>query len=182
LSFPKISVPVIVVIVVLVVLVSLAYPSVTLSSVTSQTISYVVISAGSYTTGYPQSASTVVLANQITSTAWYLGNLLCDPASMACTPQAFPTATMTYTEWSTYPYQVTVYSQIQTSYTTESTSLLTQTNYQTVPPYAAAGLNDLQFGLSVLLIFGAFVAGILFLFAKKNRDRTVQILKLNVCF
>jgi hypothetical protein len=157
--------------------VSLAYPSVTLSSVTSQTVSYAVTSAIGYTTGYPQSESTVVLAKQITSTAWYLGNPLCDPASMACTPQAFPTATMTYTEWATYPYQVTVYSQIQTPFTTQATSLLTRTNYQTVPPYAAAGLTDLQFELSVLLIFGAFVAGILFLFAKKNRVRTLQIPK-----
>jgi len=168
LPLPKIALRVVVVLVTVVVLVSLAYPSITVSSATTQTFPTFVTLTNGYTTGYPQSSSTIVLAESYVSTEWYPGNGLCDPASMACTPQPIPTVTITYTQWSTYFYQVTVYSQLSTTYTSESAAVSTQTSYQTVAPYAAAGISEFQYGLAAMLIFAAVVATILFFYGKES--------------
>jgi hypothetical protein len=154
--------------VVVVAAVSFAVPSIPTPSQTTQESSSVITSVTSYTSEFSESASTVVLAAQTTSTIWYQGNALCDPASMACTPQAFPTATVTYTGWSTYPYEITIYSQVQSTYTTESVTFATQTSYQTVAPYVAIGLSELQFGLAFLFISAAIISGLLLLYAKNG--------------
>jgi len=160
--------PALILLIAIVTVASLTYPSVTVLSLSTKPVLNLITPTTEYTSAYPQDASTIVLAAQTTSTVWYLGNPLCDPASMACTPQPLPTATITITQWSTYFYQTTVYTQIQSTYTTESVSLSTQTNYQTVAVYVAAGLSLLQFGLIAMLVLASLCAAILFLYAKRK--------------
>jgi hypothetical protein len=166
---PKILILVVVLLVTIVALTSLAYPSINVSRLSTQSIPAFVTLTNSYSTGYPESSSTIVLAGYSTSTAWYPGNPFCDPASMACTPQPLPTSTITYTQSSTYLYPVTVYSELSTTYTSESIALSTQTSYQTLAPYAAAGLSDFQYGLAAMVILAMIVAVILFVYAKGGR-------------
>jgi len=147
-------------------LASLAYPSISVSSTSTQSVPTLVPLTNSYSTGYAQGSSTVVFAGFSTSTAWYPGNPFCDPASMACIPQPLPTSTITYNESSTYLYEVTVYSQVSTTYTSESIALSTQTSYQTIAPYAVVGLSDFQFGLSGMLILAAIVLATLIFYAR----------------
>jgi hypothetical protein len=52
------------------------------------------------------------------------------------------------------------------TYTSEFTGFSAQTYYETIPPYAAAGLSELEFGLLVLLTVGAVGAAVLFLFVR----------------
>ena len=163
---PKILVAVGVLLVTIVALVSLAYPSINVSSISTQSVPTLVPLTNSYSTGYAQGSSTIVLAGYSTSTAWYPGNPFCDPASMACTPQPLPTSTITYTQSSTYLYQVTVYSQLSTTYTSESIALSTQTSYQTLAPYAVVGLSEFQFGLAAMLILAAIVAATIIFYTK----------------
>lgn len=117
------------------------------------------------------SASTV-LAGYSTTTAWYPGDPICDPTSNACTPYPTPTATFVYAQSATYSYQVTINSQGTSTYTSEFTGFSTQTNYQTIPPYAAAGLSDFEFGLIALLIVAVVVAAMLLLFVKGAASRS----------
>jgi hypothetical protein len=77
-----------------------------------------------------------------------------------------PTATFVYAQSATYNYQVTISSEVASAYTSEFTGFSTQTYYQTVPPYAAAGLSELEFGLLALLVVGAVGAAILVLFVR----------------
>jgi len=149
-------------------LVSLAYPSINVSTASTHTLPTFMIYTSGYTEGYPQLSSTFVLAYSFVSTEWYPGNGLCDPASMACTPQPMPTATTTFTQWSAYFYQVTVYSQISTTYTNQSVVVSTETSYQPVAPYAIAGLNEFQYGLSAMLIVAAIIVLIMIFYAKGN--------------
>ena len=168
---PKILVLVVVLVIAIVALTSLAYPSINVQSLSTQSVPTLVTLTNRYSTGYPQSSSSIELAGYSTSTAWYPGNPFCDPASMACTPQALPTSTITYTQSSTYIYQVTVYSQVSTTYTSESIAVSTQTSYQTLAPYAAAGLSDFQYGLAAMLILAVILAVILSLYAKGDRPQ-----------
>jgi hypothetical protein len=168
-------VPVIVVLAAVIALASLAYPSITVSQVTAQIVPRVVTLTNGYMTGYPQSSSTVVLEGYSTSTAWYPGNPICDPASSACTPQPLPTSTMTYTQWSTYFYEVTIYSRLPTTYTSESMTLAIQTNYQTIGAYAATGLSDFQYGLAAMLILAGIVAAFLYVYAAGHSRSRPQV-------
>ena len=99
-------------------------------------------------------------------TAWYLGNRICDPTSNACTPYPTPTATFVYAQSATYSYQVTLNNQATSTYTSEFTGFSTQTFYQTIPPYAAAGLSELEFGLAALLVVAVVAAAMLFRFVR----------------
>ncbi len=63
-------------------------------------------------------------------------------------------------------------SEATSTYTSQFTGFSTQTNYQTIPPYAAAGLSDLEFGLIALLVVAAVVAAMLFLFVKGRAGRS----------
>jgi ribosomal protein L40E len=83
-----------------------------------------------------------------------------------------PTATFVYAQSATYNYQVTINSEATSTYTSEFTGFSTQTYYQTVPPYAAAGLSELEFGLVALLIVGAVGAAMLFLFVRGTVSRS----------
>jgi ribosomal protein L40E len=83
-----------------------------------------------------------------------------------------PTATFVYAQSATYNYQVTINSEATSTYTSEFTGFSTQTYYQTVPPYAAAGLSELEFGLLALLIVGAVGAAMLYLYARGTASRS----------
>ena len=173
---PKFAVPAIFLLVTIIALVSIAYPSIKVSTAATQTLPAFMTYTSAYTTSYPQVSSTIVLAASFVSTEWYPGNGLCDPASMACTPQPLPTATTTYTQWSAYFYQVTVYSQVTTTYTNQSVVLSTETNYQNVAPYVIAGINEFQYGLSAMLILAAVIVLIIVLYGKRNvRTRPINL-------
>ncbi len=154
------------VVVVIIALLSVTYPSIVTSNMSTQPIPNFATYTTQYATGYPQMSASTVLAGYSTTTAWYPGDPICDPTSNACTPYPTPTATFVYAQSATYSYQVTINSQSTSTYTTEFTGFSTQTNYQTIPPYAAAGLSDLEFGLIALLILAVVAAAILFLFVK----------------
>ncbi len=48
----------------------------------------------------------------------------------------------------------------------EFTGFSTQTFYQTIPPYVAAGLSELEFGLAALLVVAVVAAAMLFRFVR----------------
>ena len=167
----NIIIPVVVVVAVVIALLSVTYPSIVVSNMITQSIPNFATYTTQYATGYPQMSASTVLAGYSTTTAWYPGDPICDPTSNACTPYPTPTATFVYAQSATYSYQVTINSQGTSTYTSEFTGFSTQTNYQTIPPYAAAGFSDLEFGLIALLIVAAVVAALLFLFGKRRANR-----------
>ncbi len=165
-------VPVVVVVVVIIAVLSVTYPSIVVSNMITQPTPNFATYTTQYATGYPQMSASTVLAGYSTTTAWYPGNPICDPTSNACTPYPTPTATFVYAQSATYSYQVTINSEGASTYTSEFTSFLTQTNYQTIPPYAAAGLSELEFGLIALLIVAAIAVAMLFLFVRGSASRS----------
>jgi uncharacterized protein (UPF0333 family) len=169
LSLSKIVVSVVVIVAVVVAVLSLSYPLIVVSNVSTQPVPNFATYTAQYVTEYPQMSVSTALAGSSTVTAWYPGNPICDPTSNACTPYPTPTATFVYAQSATYSYQVTVSSEAASTYTSEYTGFSTQTYSQTVPPYAAAGLSELEFGLLVLLIVGALGIGLLFLFVRGSR-------------
>jgi hypothetical protein len=159
-------VSVVVIVAVVIAILSLSYPSIVVSNISTQQIPNFATYTAQYATGYPQMSASTILAGYSTMTAWYPGNPICDPASNACTPYPIPTATFVYAQSATYVYQVTINSEATSTYTSEFTGFSTQTYSQTIPPYAAAGLSELEFGLLALLIVGAVGAAMLFLFVR----------------
>ena len=159
-------VPVVVIVVVIVAILSVSYPSIVVSNINTQPIPNYATYTSQYASGYPQMSASIILAGYSTTTAWYPGNPICDPTSNACTPYPAPTATFVYTQSATYSYQVTINSQATSTYTSEFTGFSTQTYYQTIPPYAAAGLSELEFGLAALLIVAVVAVAMLFLFVR----------------
>lgn len=159
-------VAVVVIVVVIVAILSVSYPSIVVSNISTQPFPNLATYTSQYASGYPQMSASTILAGYSTTTAWYPGNPICDPTSNACTPYPTPTATYVYAQSATYSYQVTINNQATSTYTSEFTGLSTQTYYQTIPPYAAAGLSELEFGLAALLIVAFVAAAMLFLFVR----------------
>ena len=162
----NIVVSVVVIVAVVIAILSLTYPSIIVSNITTQPIPNFATYTSQYVSGYPQMSASTLLAGYSTTTAWYLGNPICDPTSNACTPYPTPTATYVYAQSATYSYQVTINSEATSTYTSEFTGFSAQTYYQTIPPYAAAGISELEFGLLVLLTVGAIGGAVLFLFVR----------------
>jgi hypothetical protein len=155
-------------------LLSLAYPSVVVSSVSIQPITNFVTYTNQHTVGYTQMSASIFLAGYSTFTAWYPGNPICDPASNACTPYPTPTATLVYPQSMTNTYEVTLESQTTSTYTSEYTLFSTQTSFQNVPPYAAAGLTEFQFGIAAIVIVVVLVLSLLLLTTRKGPMVTPQ--------
>jgi len=149
-------------------LLSLAYPSIVTSNVSVQSIPSFATYTSQYVVGYPEISASTYLAGYSSSTAWYPGNFICDPASNACTPYPTPTATFVYPQSATATYQVTFNSESSSTYTTESTLYSSQTSFQSVPPYAVAGLTDFQFGISALIIIA--IIGLILLYLNLRRE------------
>jgi hypothetical protein len=142
---------------------SLAYPSVVVSNVSTQPIANLATYTSQYAVGHPEITASTFLAGYSSVTAWYPGNPICDPASNACTPYPTPTATLVYPQSTTYPYHVTLESQTSSTFSSEYTLFSTETSFQSVPPYAVAGLTEFQFGIAVMVIVVAVVLSLLFL-------------------
>jgi len=159
-------VPVVVIVAVVIAILSLTYPSIVVSNVSTQPIPYFATYTAQYATGYPELSASTILAGYSTTTAWYPGNPICDPMSNACTPYPTPTATFVYAQSATYSYQVTINSEATSTNTSEFTGFSTKTSYQNIPPYAAAGLSELEFGIAALLIVAAVAVAMLFLFVR----------------
>jgi len=172
LPLSKVMISVVVIVAVVIAILSLTYPSIVVSNISTQPIPNFATYTAQYATGYPQISASTILAGYSTTTAWYPGNPICDPASNACTPYPMPTATFVYAQSATYNYQVTINSEATSTYTSEFNGFSTQTYYQTLPPYAAAGLSELEFGLVALLIVGAVGAAMLFLYARGTASRS----------
>ena len=181
-SVPRgLIVPVIVVIAVVIALISISYPSMTVSSVSTQPWPGFQAYTSQYQVAYEQVTSSSALAGYSTVTAWYPGNFICDPVSNACTPYPTPTATYVYPQSATYAYQITLSSQATSTFTSEFTSFSTQTSYQDIPPYAAAGLTEFQYGIIVAIIVVALTLCLLFI-GTRNRNLTLprdQVPKLD---
>ena len=165
-SLRNIAVPIVVIVAVIIAILSITYPSIVVSNVSTQPVPNFATYTAQYSTDYPQMWASAILAGYSTTTAWYPGNPICDPTSNACTPYPTPTATFVSAQSATCSYQATVTSEATSTYTSEFTGFSTQTYYQTIPPYTAAGLNELEFGLIALLIVGAVGAALLFLFVR----------------
>jgi hypothetical protein len=165
-----IVVPTIVVIAVVIALVSISYPSVVVSSISTQPLVVFGAYTSRYEVGYPQATVSTVLAGYSSMTAWYPGNPICDPASNACTPYPTPTATLVYPQSMTYTFQVTLSSQTASTYTSGFTLFSLQTSYQNVPPYAAAGLTEFQYGIVAMAIVVVVVLSLLIIFSKKRNQ------------
>lgn len=173
--------PTIIVIAVVIALVSISYPSVVVSNVTTQPLPGIDTYTSRYQVGYPQAAVSTTLAGYSTVTAWYPGNPICDPASNACTPYPTPTATFAYPQSITYTYQVILSSQTVLAFTSGFTQFYAQTTYRNIPPYAAVGLTEFQYGILALAIFMVAVLTLLFIYTKEDRPNThsgVTLLKL----
>jgi len=164
----RIIVPAIIAIAVAIALISTSYPSVVIPNVTTQPFPAFETYTSQYQVAYPQSTASTLLAGYSSVTAWYPGNPICDPASNACSPYPAPTATYVYPQSMTYVYQITVSSQTAQVLTTEFTIFSTQTNYQKIPPYAAAGLTELQYGVVALVVVAAVALSLLFIFVRKH--------------
>ncbi len=163
---------VVVIVAVIIAILSITYPSIVVSNVSTQPIPNFATYTAQYATGYPQMWPSTILAGDSTTTAWYPGNPICDPTSNACTPYPTPTATFVSAQSATYSYQVTITSDATSTYTSEFTGFSTQTYYQTIPPYAAAGLSELEFGLVALVIVASVGAAMLFLFVRGTATRS----------
>ena len=164
--FRRLAVPIVVVVAIAVALVSLSYPSIVVSNTNSLAIRNFGTYTSQYVSGYFQMSASTGLAGYLTSTAWYPGDPICDPASNACTPYPTPTATMVFPQSATYNYQVTVTSEATSTYTSEFTVLSTETSYQNVAPYSAAGLTQTQFGIVTILVVAVVMLGILSVYVK----------------
>ncbi len=158
----------IVVVVIVVALISISFPSVVISSVSTRTLPAFETYTSQYETGYAQPTSSTALAGYSTATAWYPGNFLCDPTSNACSPYPTPTATIVYPQSITSTYQITLSSQTTSTFTSEFTLFSNQTGYETIPPYAAAGLTEFQYGIIIMGIVVALGLGFLFFVARKR--------------
>jgi len=165
-------VPIAVTVVIIIAILSTAYPSIVVSNVNTLPIGNFATYTAQYATAYPQMSASTILAGYSTTTAWYPGNPICDPTSNACTPFPTPTATFVYAQSATYNYQATLNSEATSTYTSEFTGVSTQTYYQTVPPYAVAGLSELEFGLVALLVVSAVGVAMLFLFVRGIAPRS----------
>jgi len=161
-------VPIILVLAVAIALASISYPSMTISNVTTQSLAALETYSSQYETGYPQLTASTILTGYSSFTAWYPGNPICDPTSNACTPYPTPTATFVYPQSMTYTYEVTLSSQGLLAYTSPFTMLSTQTSFANVPPYAALGLTELQYGLAAMIFFAIAVSALLFILTKKR--------------
>jgi zinc-ribbon domain len=164
----RIIVQVVVVIAVVVALTSLSYPSVVVSKVSTQPLPGFVTYMTQYNVEYTVPSTSTILLGYSTVTAWYPGNPICDPMSNACTPYPTPTATYVYAISNTYTYQVALSSQTTSTYTSELTSSSTQTSFQHIPPYAAAGLTGFQYGVVSIAIVALLILGLLILFVRKR--------------
>lgn len=167
-------VPTVLVIAVVIALVSISYPSVVVPNITTQQFPGFETYTSQYEVGYLQPTASTMLTGYSTVTAWYPGNPICDPTSNACTPYPTPMATLTYPQSATYTYQVTLSSETIFGGTSEFTIFSTQTNYQNIPPFAALGLTDLQFGIVAFIIIAVLVLGLLFIFTKNVVNGRIQ--------
>lgn len=155
-------------------LLSLAYPSVVISNVSTQPITNLTTYTSQYLFDYPQMSASSFLAGYSTLTAWYPGNPICDPASNACTPYPTPTATLVYPQSMTYTYEVTLESQTSSTYTSEYALFPAQTSFQNVPPYAAMGLTEFQFGIAAMVIVVVVALSLLLLATSKGPTVILQ--------
>jgi len=166
-------VPMVVLIVAAVVaLASLSYPSLLITSSSTQTMASFTTNTMQYTNTYLQTSTSTTLVGYLTSIFWYPGNPVCDPMSNACSPYPSPTATVVYPESATYPYQVTLETQTTSTYTTQYTSFSTKVTSQNVPPYSAAGLSDLDFGVTALVVVA--VVGLVCIFLAVGQRPATQ--------
>ena len=149
-------------------LISISYPSVVVSSASTQQLPGFETYTSQYQVGYTQVMMSTTLAGYSTAIAWYPGNPICDPASNACTPYPVPTATFVYPQSATYMYQVTVTSQTTREFTSEFTVFSAHTSYQNIPPYAAVGITEFQYGIVALAIVAVVILSLLLTFARKS--------------
>ena len=166
---PRVVIATVVVIAVVIALISTSYPSVVVSSSTTQPSPGFETYTSRYQVTYLEATVSTGLAGYSTVTAWYPGNPICDPVSNACTPYPTPTATFVYPQSMTYMYQVTFSSEATLVSTNEFTLFFTQTSYRNIPPYAAVGLTEFQYGIVVLVIVAVVVLGLLMVFTKKRQ-------------
>jgi hypothetical protein len=152
-------------------LASLAYPSIAIPIASTATLANSDTQTNGIISTYPQTLATAFLVPYSTETAWYPGNPICDPASMACTPYPTPTATYVHSESSTSFYESTITSEWSATYTTESTVFSTHTSYQNVPVYAAMGMSYPEFAVAWVLII---TVGVLLLFHSRKGIVTEQ--------
>jgi len=164
----RIVVPTIVIVAVVIALISISYPSITVSTVSTQQLAGFQTFTSQYQIPYQLTNTSTALAGYGTATAWYPGNFICDPLSNACTPYPTPTATYVYPQSATYTYQVTLSSQATSEFTTEFTLYSSLTSYQTIPPYAAAGLTEFQYGIIALAIVAALVLCLLYVVVRSK--------------
>lgn len=149
-------------------LLSLSYPSVAISTISVQPETNVGTYTSQYVIGYQQLSASTYQTGYLTLTAWYPGDPICDPASNACTPYPTPTATVVYPQSATNIYVVTQNTATTATYTSEYTAFSTQTSFQNVPPYAAAGLTQYQFGIAALTIVAVVAITILLTATKRS--------------
>jgi len=169
-----IAVASIVLIALVIALISTSYPSLVVSNTTTQAFPGFETYTSQYQVSYPQPIASTGLSGYSTFTAWYPGNPICDPASNACTPFPTPIATLVYPQSVTYAYQVTLTSQATLAYTSGFMSFSTQTSYQNIPPYAALGLTEFQFGIIALGIMMVVLLGLLLIFTRKSSASQVR--------
>jgi len=155
-------------------LISISYPSLVVSSTTTQALPGLESYTSQYSVAYQQVTYSTTLSGYSTVTIWYPGNPICDPASNACTPFPTPVATVVYPQSATYAYQITLTSQTTLAYTSNFTSFSTLTSYQNIPPYAALGLNEFQYGVIALVIIVVAVLSLLLIFMKKRSPAHIQ--------
>ena len=160
-------------------LTSLSYPFVTVSSSSTEAFAGLITGTTQYAVSYPQMSSSTVVAGYLTSTAWYPGNPLCDPASNACTPYPAPTATIIIPQAATYAYQVTLQTTTYSTYFSLTTTFSTQITSQSVPLYSAAGLSDFEFGIVALVVAAA--VGLCAIFVVLGRPRPGTAKPITYC-
>jgi len=170
--FRGVVVPTVVVIAVAAALTSISYPSVVVSSVSTQPLPGFETYTSQYQVAYTQATASTIPAGSSTIVLWYPGDPICDPASNACTPYPTPTATFVYPESMTYTYEVRLTSQAASAYTSGFTIFSTETSYQNIPPYAAAGLTEFQYGTVAMAIMVALILGLFIFTKKRNRGAT----------
>ena len=161
-----IVVPTIIVAAIVIALISISYPSVIISNVSTQSFPGFATYTSQYEVEYPQAAASTMVGGYSSTTAWYPGNPVCDPASNACTPYPTPTATFVYPLTMTYAYMTTITSQATSTYTSEFTLFSTQTGHQNIPAYAVAGLSEFQYGILAIAVVAVVILSLLFMFAK----------------
>lgn len=145
---------------------SLSYPLFTIPLFRTDTVA----STSTSNSAYWSTISTTI-ANWVpysTSTGQSISyNLVCDPASMECTPTATYYITQTLSEYQAH----TQISQVTTTTQWVSTEQFesTHTDYGKIPAYAAMGMSDSQFLILAAIVIFLVALGVIGTFLKTQR-------------